>query len=754
MTRSRRRLFAFVLALVACAAGPAAAQDDGGGDQPPPTIGIRQGPEVGREQMWRAPTAEDWAKPCLIEFQRTWEDALAVAQETRKAILVCINMDGEIASEHYAGVRYREPQVTALYEPYVCVIASVYRHTPRDYDDAGNRILCPRFGSVTCGEHIAIEPIMFEKYLDGVRIAPRHIMVELDQSEVYDIYYANDTASVFDAIREGTAKRTVETKTIVRSDRPVVERVGSRHIEDRKAVEKAYEQGDDATRRKLLESALANKDAAPIDLLRLAVFGLDTDMSKRARKALAETDSPDAVNLIAEALRVPMEGGERDALIAALERMGESSRKAWWLAVVNRGLDSSSGAVDVSGWTKALAASSETGGASYGDAGADRPEVSEEWLALEAVQLTREAACNASPEDADAHAALAEISIEMAVKARATFLDSPRFAKMFERHNYDLAQRSAARAAELGGDDPGGPDWRAQGVRALVEYYTGDPDAAYTDAAPAVKAMPPGEPSWAAMALLTVFAESRFKAIKAAVQERQKWPAELLTDLDAAYSVLLQHPLGTDAQVAWHYDFLLWLRAHRRASRVLDKGIERFPNSSVLHNRFRDRVLNRDGIDALEAAYAKLLEGEDHARDLEWFAGYATMVVGDYHRRAGRAQDALDAYGRAIPLFERAIERNPGSRTSSDRFVAFALAGRSRMAFQLGDLAAAMTDVLASFARDTDAAGARDGAGVTPVETAQIILAKLRVDERTDEAVVLEKALSELPPEYLLPDRP
>ena len=82
-------------------------------------------PPVNREQMWFAPTAEDWKKPCLIAWQRNFEDAIAVSRETGKPILVCVNMDGEIASEHYAGVRYRQPEIAKLYEPYVTVIASV-----------------------------------------------------------------------------------------------------------------------------------------------------------------------------------------------------------------------------------------------------------------------------------------------------------------------------------------------------------------------------------------------------------------------------------------------------------------------------------------------------------------------------------------------------------------------------------------------------------------------------------------------------
>ncbi|MFQ5505557.1 MAG: hypothetical protein ACE5F1_12270, partial [Planctomycetota bacterium] len=193
--------------------------------------------------MWPAPTAEDWKRPVLIQWQRTWEDALAVAKETGKPILICVNMDGEIASEHYAGKRYREPEKAKLYEPYVTVIASVYRHSVRDFDEQGRRIPCPRFGGVTCGEHMAIEPILYEQFFDGRRVAPRHIMVELDGKESYDVYYTWDTDSVFKAIREGIANRKAEPRTLVRGDRTILERVASRDSKDRSAVELAYEKG-------------------------------------------------------------------------------------------------------------------------------------------------------------------------------------------------------------------------------------------------------------------------------------------------------------------------------------------------------------------------------------------------------------------------------------------------------------------------------------------------------------------------------
>src|SRR5688500_10815456 len=195
----------------------------------PPDLGPPN-PPADRQGMWPSPTAEDWKKPVLIPFQRTWDDAVAVSKETGKRILVCVNMDGEIASEHYAGIRYREPEISKMYEPYVCVIASVYRHSPQDYDGEGRRILCPRFGSVTCGEHIAIEPGLFEKFFDGQRVAPRHVAVDLEGRETYDIYYINDVASVLKTVKEGAGP---PVPPVVRGDRPIADRVASNDAADR-----------------------------------------------------------------------------------------------------------------------------------------------------------------------------------------------------------------------------------------------------------------------------------------------------------------------------------------------------------------------------------------------------------------------------------------------------------------------------------------------------------------------------------------
>ena len=62
-------------------------------------------------------------------------------------------------------------------------------------------------------------------------------------------------------------------------------------------------------------------------------------------------------------------------------------------------------------------------------------------------------------------------------------------------------------------------------------------------------------------------------------------------DMEEVRSVLAQHPLGTDVHAASHYDFLKFLEADLAARSVLDAGLERFPNSWVLHDRLRGQIL-------------------------------------------------------------------------------------------------------------------------------------------------------------------
>ena len=678
-------------------------------------------PRVNREQMWFAPSAEDWKKPCLIQWQRTWDDAVRLSKETGKPILVCVNMDGEIASEHYAGVRYRQPDITKLYAPYVTVIASTYRHAPRDYDDQGRRIPCPRFGTVTCGEHIAIEPLLFEKFMDGRRIAPRHIMVELDGKETYDVFYAWDTDSVFKSIGDGIANRPPVPPTVVRGDRTIVQRVESPDSVDRAAVEAAYRDGDAALRRALLEAAVARGEEVPIEVLRLALHGFDPELARIARKALATAKAAGAVDLISEALRAPVAADEREALLSALNRFGEESQRAKTLAVLHQG-DAKSSAVNVEGWVKALE------GAAYEPAEAE---------AITEARLRDQAAAMRS-EDPTPHVELAEAFLAQGKKSEDQ--GERRFARVY----FEDALKEAKKAASLGA-----VGWRADSALAVALFKTGRREEAKVRAETAAQGLPENPTSWSAMIVLGLFAEARKEAIGRALRERREWPSQWLADVNAAYTVLAKHPDGTDGHVQAHYDFLRFLGGGVQAGRILDEGLERFPESAILHERYRSRVVDAAGIEGLANAYDRRLEKPEAPKTMIWYAGYASVVAAELYRRMSDVPKAREAYERAIGLFDRYVKEAPDDRVSGDDMAARAIGSRARLTFEAGDFEKALDEILAAFERRAESAATADGLNLTTVDTAKMLLGKLKTLEMTGPAERLAAALAKLSPELL-----
>ncbi|MSR47176.1 MAG: hypothetical protein EXS13_08935 [Planctomycetes bacterium] len=695
--------------------------------------GNQQGPPPGlsREQTWPAPSAADWKKPCLLTFQRNWEDAVAVAQEQGKAILICVNMDGEIASEHYAGIRYRDPEAAKLYAPYVCVLATTYRHTPRDFDEAGERILCPRFGSVTCGEHIAIEPFLFEKFMEGQRVAPRHIAIELDGdgkggTELHDVFYAWDVKSVLDQIATTIAKRP-PSKPVVRGDRPLVARVASRDQADRLAVESAFKQGDAAARKSLMEAALASPQSAPVDLLRLALLGFDRELAAKARAGLAQSVSPAAVPLIEEALRGPLDGAEKAALVAALERLGGDSPRARTLAVVHQGLTLRSSALDVAAWTKTPDEAARTARA-----------------ALRQARLTDQDAILRGG-DATAHLELAEALLDQSSRC-----DRDDDARLLIAD----ATTIGAKALSLGAHG-----YRASALQAITARLAGDEARARTLAEQAITAGAPDDPTEAgALDVLELFARQRELALGQALRERKPWPPQWLTDLNAAYGAMVRHPLASDRHVATHYDVLDWLGAGQPATRFLGEGLARFPDSDALHERLRARLVKERGASGLLEAYSLRVAAAPDSAAAHSYAGYGALVAAEFERRAGRAPAAVAAYQRAIEWYERAIALAPDDRGAGDHFVALALAGEARVAFEAQDFAGAVAGLEASFQRSPDSAATQDGLNVSPVDSAKMVLGQLQLVAKGDHADAtatgelakrLDTALAALDPKLL-----
>ena len=222
----------------------------------------------------------------------------------------------------------------------------------------------------------------------------------------------------------------------------------------------------------------------------------------------------------------------------------------------------------------------------------------------------------------------------------------------------------------------------------------------------------------------------------------------------AAYTILRAHPLGTDTQLAWHVDLLTWLGADRHVQAALQAGLERFPTSALLHERWRTIAKTRGGADGLEQLARDLMARPEQTEAMHWFAGLAEVEAAEQWRRGNWFSEAMKAYDRAIEHFEATAARWPETKDDVDDRVALALAAKARVALQADDDSAALEAILASFARRPDTAGTRDGMGITPGETAQMLRARLDTASRTEDVRRLDKALDTIDPELLRFDRP
>ena len=678
------------------------------------------------EQMWPAATAEGWAKPCVIPWQRSFTDAIAVSKATGAPILVCVNMDGEIASEHFAGVRYRDPATAKLLERYVCVIASVYRHTPRDYDERGQRVPCPRFGTVTCGEHIAAEVELYDKYFEGKRISPRHIMLDLNGAKSYDVYYSWDTQTVFTAYVKGVENYPLPQK-LPHDGLKTEDRVASRDALDRAAVERAFQDGGREERVAILRATMRQRGVDQNDLLRLAVFGLDVEVARVARQALAASESEGSIDVIAEALKVPMDAAERDALVAAAARLGEKYPRARTLAALHQGMQMQSSRIPAGAALEA------------GDAAA-------QYRASAATLSHRGEAAESRPADPAAKLEYAEALLS---EARAQAPDG-------QWALWNKALLEDARAHAEAAEKLGQKGWRLDATLATVYGELGESERARERAVRAVEGgMWSTENPEVAITdfvkvrVLALFAQARQQAIRKAYQEKAPWPPEWLADVNAAYAKLASHPLATEENLVSYYDFLSWLGGVRRAASLLEDALKRFPDSALLHDRLRGRILWEQGPAELEAEYARRLADPNHSRNLVWYAGYASLVAAETCRRLNDPTNALAAYERGIAFYERSLAEVPEGRIDCDHFVALARAGRARVLIERGELEAATNELLAGFARRAESTGTMDGMNVTPGMTAKLLHARLLEASKPELAARVKTAMDALDPKLL-----
>ncbi|MBK7874281.1 MAG: hypothetical protein IPJ77_00745 [Planctomycetes bacterium] len=279
-----------------------------------------------------------------IHWQRSLADALAIAAVEDRPLLVAVNMDGESACERIVREEYRDPRFVASTRAFVCVVASPVRHTARDHDDQGRRIPCPRLGEVTCGEHVALEPILYDAYLkDADRVAPRHALVLQDGKKAFDEFLLFDLrdldAMVEEAARRENDRRT-KTKLALATEPPAKldpsssaswrAWVAVRSARGRAAVEAALAaKSGERFVRLALEAIAAQGDAGALDALRVVASRASGRVEPVRAPLLAAVRATKCEKAFAEAARENVRGlGAFPGAADALDAQGWTSQLA------------------------------------------------------------------------------------------------------------------------------------------------------------------------------------------------------------------------------------------------------------------------------------------------------------------------------------------------------------------------------------------------------------------------------------------
>jgi tetratricopeptide (TPR) repeat protein len=357
----------------------------------------------------------------------------------------------------------------------------------------------------------------------------------------------------------------------------------------------------------------------------------------------------------------------------------------------------------------------------------------------------RDEALARQPDDPEARLDVAESSLLQALEVEvARVRGGVRLAQAQRTLLLEDAKRHLDAAVAAGADG-----WRPKALEAVMRSQRGQQQRAFQLAAEAMPNLPPDAPGRLAKELLTLFAHGRQAAIQDAVRNKKEWPGAWTTDVHTAYTLLMKHPLGTPQNVADHYDFLEFFRSPD-AEVVLQKGVERFPAAAPLHHRLRGLWLRQGGVARMEKEYAKLLAKDDAPAVLPWFAGYASLVAAEQHRRRSHPDDARASYNQALRHFASYRERTQSE--DGAHYEAMAHGGLARLALQAGDLDLTFSELQQVFRIAPLAAAAVDGLSISAMQTAEALRGKALQDD-PELVERLDAALLQLPDDaFLLPE--
>ncbi len=636
-----------------------------------------------------------------VPWQRDLDDALALSKDTGKPLLVCVNADGEPASESLAARRYHDPAFIELMEGFVPVIASAFRHNSTDRGTDGRRLPCPRFGRVTCAEHIAIEPVVFERWFQGTRVAPRHVGIDKKGKALFDLYLLANLGIIDTTLRnEGRKGRRLPDAEGL-SERALLD---SRDAAAREVLEALFVTTDEKRRLDLADKALSkSRTTQHPEVLRLAL----TDPAPKVRRAAAEkAASLSALVPTDLAIAAATVLHADDVLLDRIARELGSRQEpdAQRMALMLNASREPSRALDIEAWGRKL---------SVEDAEAPLQD-DEALLNGQSVRLEKDLA--GRPKDLSLRTELARTYLAL---SRARSLGGEQDVSYL----WELAREEASAVLKFKKAPPA-----AHALFARTDWLLG---GQAVDAAAAAARALPGLLSEARsrLAAETLDVWVQAQADRAFEQlDAGALPEEAsIADVATGARLILQHPLATAWQRAAALDAVGGLQLDGLHGELAWLGVGRHPLAPELHEHLRWHLLRDGDPGQVGAAYDTLLSSmsPELRPAVRWFAAFAALQAGDQLRIALRTAEAIKSYRLSIAGF-KAAKNMDESFTNTAAYRALAHAGLARVLLDEEFVKEAAQELLAGLADDQAALDLPDAYGGTPRQTTADVITALR----------------------------
>ena len=671
-------------------------------------------------------TSRSVAHAAMMPWQRNLDDALALVESTGKPLLICVNMDGEAASESLANSRYRDPKFLELVSGFVPVLASPSRHHEADYGNRGWRLSDPKFGRLVESEHIDHEPRLYERYFSGNRVAPRHVGVAPDGTILFDLFLLRDLG-IIDRTLKQYGKFDVPPLNVEAMSQ--TELLESPDASARARLEREFIAEEDEMRERLASLAFSvERPTQHPEIIRLALRDRVDAVRMAAVHGVAERvwfesncDGPVvAIPFLPDAFRVAREfDGLRDKLIGSVRELSTStdsvqSNRGRRLLEIFKGLSSDSSVVDVDRWMSTLAVTADAEAMNVEVETPTIDELSERLSALDS-----EIALD--PNDLVVNLTFAEQALQLADLLLSEGGGNPSFV---------LEDGAAAAERAL----IGGPNATASALLARAKFLLGEVEAAGEAAAEALPGLVGLGAAQLVHDVLDCLVQARVRAIYDRISAESEIPPAWISDAYAAYRVLAAHPRATEQDVVVGLEFMGAIEALAEQTDIVRRAVVNIPTAGQMHLYLRHCVLRDEGIEALSAVYDELDVPEGFEAAFDWHAGLANMVAGETLGRDGRLDESVETYDVSIRRFLESIEESPDYAPSANHYLVLAHAGLARRLAEMGDLDGAMHEIRTAAALVPSSFAETDGLGRMPRDTVRDLLRSLRLAGRREDA--------------------